>query len=178
VPAQTGADNTYVLLAYAHRQLGETNEERRVLSQVAEIDGDDTETFERLMDLASAAGDWPEAKRNAERFLAVNPLVPQPYACLAESAEALGEAEPAIGAWRKLLLLDPPDPAQAHFRLARLLHQKGDRGAKLHALKALEEAPRFRDAQKLLLQIERELKKETRLNRTLETAVIKRSDLP
>ena len=32
VPVQTGPDNAYVMLAYAHRQLGETNEERQVLS--------------------------------------------------------------------------------------------------------------------------------------------------
>lgn len=178
VPAQTGPENAYVLLAQVHRQLGETNEERQVLSQFAEIDGDDTETFQRLMDLARAVEDWPDAKRNAERFLAVNPLTPQPYASLAESAEALGEADQAISAWRKLLLLDPADPAQAHFKLARLLHKKGDPAAKTHVLKALEEAPRFRDAQKLLLQIDRESKRETRVNRSLETAVINRKDLP
>jgi tetratricopeptide (TPR) repeat protein len=176
VPAQTGAENAYVLLAYVHRQLGETNEERQVLSQVAGIDGDDTETFERLMELALAVQDWPEAKQNAERFLAVNPLVSRPYACLAESAEELGENDQAISAWRKLLLLDAADPAQAHFRLARLLYRKGDPAAKIHVIKALEEAPRFRDAQKLLLQIDRKLKKETRVNRTLETAVIKRNN--
>jgi tetratricopeptide (TPR) repeat protein len=172
VPGQTGADNAYVRLAYAHRQLNETNEERQVLSQVAEIDGDDIETFGRLMELALGAKDWAEAKRNAERFLAVNPLVPQPYACLAESAEALDEADYAIAAWRKLLLLDPPDPAQAHFRLARLLFRKGDPGARRHALKALEEAPRFREAQKLLLQMDRDSKKETRFNRPRDTAVV------
>lgn len=178
VPAQTGADNAYVLLAFAHRQLGETNEERQVLSQAAEIDGDDTETFERLMEMGKAAADWPEAKRNAERFVAVNPLVPQPYACLAQSAEELGETNEAISAWRTLLLLDPPDPAQAHFRLGRLLHRKGDPAAKIHVLKALEEAPRFREAQKLLLQMDRELKKETRVNRAIQTAVINRKLLP
>jgi len=156
VPIQTGPDNAYVMLAYAHRQLGETNEEREVLSAVAAIDADDVETFERLIDLALAAKDWEEARRNAERFLAVNPLVPRPYSSIAESAEALGDADRAIAAWRKLLLLDPPDPAQAHYRLAKLLHEKHDPAAKRHVLKALEEAPRFRDAQRLLLQINRE----------------------
>jgi tetratricopeptide (TPR) repeat protein len=156
IPLQTGADNAYVMLAYAHRQLGETNEERQVLSAVAAIDPDDIETFERLMQLALAGKDWDEARRNAERFLAVNPLVAPPYSTLAQSAEALDDADRAIAAWRKLLLLDPPDPAQAHYRLAKLLHDKRDPAAKRHVLKALEEAPRFRDAQRLLLQINRE----------------------
>jgi tetratricopeptide (TPR) repeat protein len=162
VPVQTSSENAYLLLAQAHRQLGETNEERRVLSQLAEIDADDTDTFERLIDLALPEKDWSQARRNAERYLAVNPLVAKPYLSIAETAEALDDPDQAISAWRKLLLLDPPDPPQAHFRLARLLHKKGDPAAKLHVLKALEEAPRFRDAQRLLLEIERESKKDTR----------------
>ncbi|MCI0745845.1 MAG: tetratricopeptide repeat protein [Verrucomicrobia subdivision 3 bacterium] len=161
VPNQTAPDNPYVLLAYAHRQLGETNEERSVLSQVAAIDADDAETFLRLMELAMPESDWADVRRNAERYLAVNPLVPAPYAYLAESAEELGDNERAVRAWRKLLLLDPPDPAQAYYRLGRLLHQAGDPTARRHVLKALEAAPRFREAQRLLLQMEREAQKDT-----------------
>jgi hypothetical protein len=52
-----------------------------------------------------------------------------------------------------MLLLDPPDPAEVHFRLARLLRKAGDPAAKRHVLQALEEAPRFRDAHRLLLEI-------------------------
>ena len=164
VPVQTGPDNAYVMLAYAHRQLGETNEERKVLSTVAAIDADDIETFERLMELALAQKDWDDARRNAQRFLSVNPLVSRPYSSLAESAEGLDDSDRAIAAWRKLLLLDPPDPARAHFRLAKLLHEKRDPAAKRHVLKALEEAPRFREAQRLLLQINRENNNSTRVS--------------
>jgi hypothetical protein len=52
-----------------------------------------------------------------------------------------------------LLVLDPSDPAEAHYRLARLLQQAGDPQAKRHVLQALEEAPRFREAHQLLLQL-------------------------
>jgi len=44
-----------------------------------------------------------------------------------------------------------------HFRLARLLRQRSDPAAKRHALQALEEAPRFRDAHRLLLEINGDL---------------------
>jgi hypothetical protein len=54
-----------------------------------------------------------------------------------------------------LLLLDPPDPADVHFRLARLLEQTGDPGAKREVLEALEEAPRFLEAHRLLLRLAR-----------------------
>ncbi len=117
------------------------------------MDADDADTFLRLTELCTVAKDWPCAAQNAERFLAVNPLLAEPYRYLAAASEALDKSQPAIRAYQTMLLLDPPDPAEAHFRLARLLHQSGDPGARRHVLQALEEAPRFRDAQKLLLEI-------------------------
>jgi len=59
----------------------------------------------------------------------------------------------AIAAYQSWLELDPPDPAEVHFQLARLLHRAGDPAAKRHVLQALEDAPRSREALKLLLEI-------------------------
>jgi tetratricopeptide (TPR) repeat protein len=106
-----------------------------------------------LIELAALDEDWDVVRKTAEKYLAVNPLVPQPYRYLAKASEALEEPAAAIQAYRTMLLLDPPDPAEVHYRLARLLFQSGDPAAKRHVLKALEEAPRYRDAHKLLLQI-------------------------
>src|SRR5947208_16841236 len=105
------------------------------------------------MELDEAAKDWPGVTENAERFLAVNPLLPQPYRYRARASEESGKTEAAIQSYQKLLLLDPPDPAEVHFRLARLLRQAGDPAAKRHVLQALEEAPRLRDAVRLALAI-------------------------
>ena len=55
-----------------------------------------------------------------------------------------------------MLKLDPENPADIHYRLARLLHETRDPAAKREVLLALEEAPRFRAALKLLLQIDGE----------------------
>jgi tetratricopeptide (TPR) repeat protein len=89
-------------------------------------------------------------------LLAIDPLISLPYRALAEAGVAAGKNDQAITAYRKLLLLDPPDPAATHFQLARLLHARGDSEdeAKRQVLQALEEAPRFSDAQRLLLEIE------------------------
>jgi tetratricopeptide (TPR) repeat protein len=152
-PGNTGADNAYWLLAEAHRGLNETNEERLVLTTLANLEADDVDTYSRLMDLTAAAKDWGAVATNAERYLAVNPLVAQPYRHLAQASEALGRRDLAISACRTLLLLDPPDPAGAHYQLARLLHEAGDPAAKRHLLQALEEAPRFREGHRLLLEI-------------------------
>ena len=156
-PAQKGADSAYAMLADVHHELGETNQERDVLVKLAAVDTDATDAFLRLMELFAAAKDWPAVVLNAERCLAVNPLVVQPHRYLARASEELGKAQPAIGAYQTVLLFDPPDPADVHFRLARLLRQAGDPAAKRQVLQALEEAPRFREAQRLLLDITGEL---------------------
>ena len=73
---------------------------------------------------------WP----NAKRFLAVNPLVPTPHRELARAAEHLGERDQALTAYRAVAMLDDTDPAEVHYRLAKLLR---------HAGKPQEPAARF-----------------------------------
>lgn len=153
VPSDIGADNAYSAMALVCRQLRETEEEQAALVKLAAIDDTALEAYARLMELAALRKDWKMVLENTERYLAVNPLVPPPYRALALASEALDQTAPAIQAYRLLLRLDPPDPAEVHYRLARLLHQTGDTGAKRQVLEALEEAPRFRDAHRLLLQI-------------------------
>ena len=91
---------------------------------------------------------------NCERVLAVNPLLPDTHRHLAMATEALNDAPQAIESWQTLLRLDPLDPAEANYRLARLLREPDNPKAKRHLLMALEEAPRFREALKLLLDWE------------------------
>ncbi|HTH49977.1 MAG TPA: hypothetical protein VMB21_20860, partial [Candidatus Limnocylindria bacterium] len=153
-PNQPGGDSPYPLLAAAHRALGETNEERQVLMQFAQRDDEATATYLRLMELAAAAQDWPEVTRNAQRFLAVNPLVAPPYRYLARASEAAGDTPAAIAAYGTLLQLDPPNPAEVHYQLARLLQPTDAVTARLHVLQALEDAPRHRAALRLLLKLQ------------------------
>jgi tetratricopeptide (TPR) repeat protein len=152
-PEQHADDSAYAQLARVHRELGELAEEEAMLNRVAELCADAPSAYERLMTIAADRKDWKTVLANAERFLAVNPLMPAPHKYAAEANEALGNAVAAIASYRSLLQLDPPNLAQAHFRLARLLRQTGDREAKRHVLLALEEAPRFRAALDLLLEM-------------------------
>ena len=147
------ADNPYGLLAMAHRKLEEFDEEKKVLEALGSRSADSLDAYLRLMEIGFEAEDWKTVERNGDRYLAVNPLLPQPYRYLAKAREANGDPGAAIDAYRVMLELDPPDPADAHFQLARLLHAKKDVAARRHVLQALEEAPRFRDAHKLLLKI-------------------------
>jgi tetratricopeptide (TPR) repeat protein len=153
-PTQGGEDGAWVLLARAHREMNNTNAERAALMKAAALDGDLPDVYFRLADLGLAEKDWSLVFTNARRALAVNPLVPHPHRLLAQSAEAEGHDPDAITANRILLRLDPPDPAETHFRLARLLHKKSDPETKRQVLQALEEAPRYRDALKLLRELQ------------------------
>lgn len=154
-PGHVEKDNAYAVLASVHRELGETDQERKVLEELARRSSDAAEAYLRLMDLNEQKQDWKGVNTNARRYLAVNPLQPQPYRQLARASEVLGQESDAIGAYQTMLLLDPPDPAAVHFGLARLLQKQDAATAKQHVLKALEEAPRFREAHRLLLEINR-----------------------
>jgi tetratricopeptide (TPR) repeat protein len=152
-PDFTGPDSPYRMLSAAHRALGETNAEREALSKFAERDDEAADAYLRLMELCATARDWPAVAENARRYLAVDPLAASPYRFLAQSSEQTGDTHGAITAYGALLELGPPDPAEVHFRLAELLHRVGDPSARRHVLQALEDAPRFQDALRLLLKI-------------------------
>ncbi|MEO6740917.1 MAG: tetratricopeptide repeat protein [Chthoniobacteraceae bacterium] len=153
-PDQHDSGGAYAMLAFAHRKLGETAEEEAMLNKVAELCSDAPEAYERLMEIAAARKDWRMVLENAERFTAVNPLAPTPYCSIADAREATGDKPAAIRAYRTMLSLNPPDQPEIHYRLARILLSTGDAAAKREVLLALEEAPRFRGAHSLLLEME------------------------
>jgi tetratricopeptide (TPR) repeat protein len=153
---ESRSENPLWLLAVTERQLNHTNAELANLQTLAKKESDFVDLYARLVELSEARGDWAAVTNHATTLLAINPLVSLPYSALAKAAVALGENDQAIVACQKLLLLDPPDPAEVHFQLARLLHARGDSEgeAKRQVLRALEDAPRFHEGQRLLLEIE------------------------
>lgn len=153
-PEQHESDSAYALLAMAHRELGETAEEEAMLRKVAELCSDAPDAYQRLMEITAARKDWPAVLASAAHYIAVNPLAHGPYRFIGEAREAEGDRAGAIRAYRTMLALDPPDTAEVRFRLARILQAAGDPGARREVLKALEEAPRFRAAHALLLEME------------------------
>lgn len=152
-PDQRDADSAYSLLAKAQRELGESDAEIATLTKQAELTSDAVDAFERLMQVYSERKDWAKVVDYAARYNAVNPLRPEPNRLMAQAYEELKQRKQAIEAYTTLLALSPSDPASVHYRLARLLHEDRNPSAKRHVLLALEEAPRFRPAQELLLEI-------------------------
>lgn len=153
-PDATGGDSPYRQLAAVHRAQGDVQAERAALTRLTLLDDESLDAYLRLSELARDTGDWPVVMENARRYLAVNPLVPAPYRFLALAGEATADTAMAVGAYRALLQLDPPNPAELHFGLARQLHRLGDPAARRHVLQALEDAPRHREALRLLLELQ------------------------
>lgn len=155
-PRHVGEDNAYRLLAEVHRNLGDTEQERLVLSDLAVLSPDAVYAYERLMEIGVEQKDWRQVVTNADRYMAVYPMLGTVHWRLGRANEELGLAERAIESYRRLLFLEPTDPADVNYRLARLLQQRDPAGAKRHVLEALAEAPRFREAHRLLAKLMKE----------------------
>lgn len=154
---ESKSENPMWMLAATERNLTDTNAELATLEKFATQEYDFADLYSRLVELSRQRKNWGAVTNYADRLLAINPLSPIPHRGLAEAGTALGNHEMAITAYRKLLVLDPPDPTETHYQLAKLLHARGNSEleARRQVLQALEEAPRFREAQRLLLEVEK-----------------------
>ncbi|GIW94001.1 MAG: hypothetical protein KatS3mg110_2042 [Pirellulaceae bacterium] len=156
-PDYVAGDSPAALYATACRALGDSAGERRGLERIAEHRDDALDVYIRLMELARADGNWPAFYQQLQRALAVQPVRSDLQEWRAEAARKLGLPHEEVAALRALLAMEPGDPAQLHFELAQRYRELGDAArAKRHALQALEEAPRFRAAQRLLWELVRE----------------------
>jgi tetratricopeptide (TPR) repeat protein len=153
-PDDIEPENGYSITALAEHELGNVAYERRALEELAKRDGDAADAHLRLIEIGEESKDWQCVSDNARRLLAVNPLIIAPHRAMAKAAEELGQRGEAIKSYRALLTFDTADPAHAHFRLATLLRDEGQLDeAKRQVLMALDEAPRYREAHHLLLEM-------------------------
>lgn len=153
-PEDGNAGSPYALLARVYRELNDSAAERKSLEKLATLSCNDPDALLRLCELTSSAGDWPATMKNVLRVLAINPLTPAIHRRAAAAAAQLKDQALLVDSYRALLLLENFDMAEAHYQFAAALRDQGELGeAKRHVLLALEEAPRYRAAQKLLLDL-------------------------
>jgi tetratricopeptide (TPR) repeat protein len=154
-PNEAGSDSALAQLAQLQQQFGQKDEERKTLEQLVAIDDAAPQALLRLIELDTAAEDWKQVRKRALQLLAVKPLISQPHAALARAAEELNEPDQAIRSLRSWMQLRPADIAGLHYRLAVQLRKTGEREeARRQILMALEQAPRFRAALSLLLDLQ------------------------
>jgi tetratricopeptide (TPR) repeat protein len=105
-------------------------------------------------DLRTRLADSAGARLPLERMLWISPYDITIHIRLAELASRAGDHATALRERRAVVALDPPDPLDARYQLARALVVSGDiAGARKELLGVLEQAPSFEKAQALLLEL-------------------------
>lgn len=148
------AGDPLALLARVYRELGESELERETLETVISLSSDSLPALRRLIKMSRDSQQWERVAMFAEQILAINPLLPEGHVSLSEAAEKLDRPEEVVSSLAALAQMEPVDPAAIDFRLARAYAKldQPDR-AKHHVLRALEEAPRYREAHRLLIEL-------------------------
>ncbi len=147
--------NAYQLLAAAALAQGKAPLALGALKRYVEHRGRDPASLEQLAQLQSQAGDKPAAIATLQKINFIDPLFDtdshRRLGDLLMDARDFSAARREFGA---VLALHPLDKAQANYDLARACHGAGDAECAMNAvLGALEIAPDFRPAQKLLLEL-------------------------
>jgi tetratricopeptide (TPR) repeat protein len=153
-PETKGAEDAFRMRAEAYRNLGNTVAETESLEKVLALDADDVASCIRLLEIYSAASSWDNVIKVSGRMQGINPMLRSSHHFMAMAAEKTGDDSLAIRSLSALVSLNPFDRADVYFRLASAqFRERQLQPAKRNVLLALEAAPRFRDAHRLLLEI-------------------------
>ena len=153
-PEYAGPDAPALYLAQIARDRGDL---RAALAQVQRITARGETAWEANLleaELRERLGDFVGTRAPLERLIWILPYDLPVHVRLAELAARTGDHALEIRERRAVTQLDPPDPLDAHYQLARALASGGDAaGARRELLGVLEQAPAFEKAQALLLEL-------------------------
>jgi tetratricopeptide (TPR) repeat protein len=145
---------TYRLLFEIYQSEKRQDEALAQLSGWSNHDGNTVLPLTRAAEMYRARKDWNAAVRILEAASFIDPYDADTQKTLGECAAAAGDWSTAAMAYRVLLGLKPPDPVGAHCGLAQAWLALGNRPeARKEVLRALEIAPTFEPAQRLLLKL-------------------------
>jgi cellulose synthase operon protein C len=144
------------LMAEADRARGDSKSEAAILVGYEHAGGQSPDALKRLAALESAAGNDAEAIATLERINYIYPVNDDDlHRQLGELLYAAKNYDGAIREYNALVASNPVDKAGAEFALAQTYFAAGQRDkAQDSVLAALETAPGYRPAQKLLLELE------------------------
>ena len=116
--------------------------------------GRNPEAIKKLAKLLEEAGRKKEAAAVLDKLNVIYPMDPAAHRSQGNLALDLGDTKVALREFGAVVAKSPLDPAQAHYDLARAyLADHQTEKASEECLNALEAAPGFRPAQKLLLEL-------------------------
>ena len=147
--------NAYQLLAEAALAQGKAAIAAAALSRYVQHRGREPLALEQLAKLQQDAGDKPAAIATLRKINLIDPVFDSDsHRRLGDLLMQTNDAAAARREFAAVLALHPLDKAQANYDLARACHGAGDAACAMNAvLAALEVAPDFRPAQKLLLEL-------------------------
>ncbi len=155
-PEFVESGNPYTLLARAYEAQGKSNERLAILAAYFKEGGREPDQLKTLAKLQREADLPADAIATLEELNYVWPSDEDLHNELGDLLLSADKPREALREYNAVLAMNPHDKAQAHYHLAETYHMiKDSEQARRHVLMALEIAPTYKPAQKLLLEIAR-----------------------
>ena len=147
--------NAYEFLAAAQIRKGNKPSAVEVLTAYQKMGGESPDALKELAGLEEESGHIKEAAATLDELNFIYPEDEDMHRKLGELWLAQGNNAGAVREYSAVLAMKPLDTASAHYDLAKAYLAEGDKAsAEEQVLGALEAAPGFKPAQKMLLDIE------------------------
>jgi tetratricopeptide (TPR) repeat protein len=148
--------NLYELMADANKARGDAKSEAAILVAYEHQGGQMPDVLKRLATLEEAAGQTPEASATLTRLNYIYPVKDENlHRRLGDLLYTQKKYDGAIREYNALVASNPVDKAAAEYNLAQAYFAAGQKDkAQESVLAALETAPGYRPAQKLLLELQ------------------------
>jgi len=156
LPQYVEPDSPYLALARAREELGQRPQALAALEKFQRHGGYDPAALKRLGGWLREADRIGDAIGVLQGVNLVDPLDQDLHGTLGDLLLDAGRAQEALMEYSVALALNPHDVAMAYYRMASAYHELGDtQQSQDHLLRALDVAPNFRLAQRLLLDVTR-----------------------
>ncbi len=153
-PDYIEAGNAYLVVAKACMAKGDKACALEEYGKYSKHSGREATPIKAYADLLKEAGKLKEAEAALERLNFISPLDQDLHEKLGNLYLATNSGGPAVREFSAAVALHPIDVAGSHYNLAKAYKVQGqDDKAREEALTALEAAPDYRPAQKLLLEV-------------------------
>ncbi len=154
MPHYTEPDSPYLALARAYNELDQRASALQSLETYWRGGGYDPDALKRLADWLDQADRPDSAIEVLQSINLVDPLDTELHGDLGDRLLAMGRADEALQEYQVAMALNPHDKATAWYRLASAQHALGNvEESQANVLQALDIAPNFRPAQRLLLKL-------------------------
>ena len=154
--------SAYEEVADAYESKGDKASARKTLEAYSKLGGKNPATLKKLARWQEEMGDKAAAAATLERINFVYPVKDEElHRKLGELSLALSRPRVAVREFEAVVAGQPLDAASAHYHLAQAYQKVGQNAkAEEQVLLALEAAPGFRPAQKMLLELDAAKSKE------------------